>query len=309
MFKQLHINITLANALIIILKYQQMLKALLSNKKKLLEMANTPLNENCLTIILKKLPEKLGDPWKFLISCGFSELKCKALADLGRPFLQTARALIDVHREEIILCDGDERLTSNMRHDTSSYSNQPQKESNNMINIYNDSYEDYLEDLFATNHLSGNPTFSSQTDLTSPEVINPLSGGTTSSSPDHLLEEEIKYLLNHDPTKEIDSILEDSVDECNLADPNNNLVDTISEMFIDEHTLDYSSPRLYDDVDGDLVELESDNDDVYNDPFDSKEDKIKESKLLIYELDPPRLSAFLPSPEYDSFLFKDFFRG
>ncbi|GJY82351.1 reverse transcriptase domain-containing protein [Tanacetum coccineum] len=32
---------------------------------------------------LKKLLEKLGDPEKFLISYGFSELKCKALADLG----------------------------------------------------------------------------------------------------------------------------------------------------------------------------------------------------------------------------------
>ncbi|GJW40009.1 hypothetical protein Tco_0065854 [Tanacetum coccineum] len=94
---------------------------------------------------------------------------------------------------------------------------------------------------------------------------------------------EIEYLLNNDPTKEMDSILEDSVDEGNLAD---DLVDTIPEMFTDEHAFDYSSPPLYDDVDDDLVELESDNDDVYDDPFDSKEDKIKESKLLIDELDP-----------------------
>ncbi|GKD49910.1 hypothetical protein Tco_1278886 [Tanacetum coccineum] len=154
---------------------------------------------------------------------------------------------------------------------------------------------------------------------------NPLISITTSSSPDHLLEEfadelalitfplrnddlpfdiesdlrEIKYLLNHDPTKEMDSIIEDSVDEGNLADY---LVDTIPEMFTDEHTLDYSSPPLYDDVDDDFVELESDNDD----PFDSKEDKIKESKLLIDELDPPRSSNFLPSPEYDSVLYEDF---
>nr|GEX22786.1 hypothetical protein [Tanacetum cinerariifolium] len=374
MFKQLHINITLADALILIPKYQKMLKALLSNKEKLLELANTPFNENCSTVILKKLPEKLGDPGKFLIPCGFSELKCKALTDLGtsinlmplsvwkklglpelistrmtlelanraictpagiardvfvtvekftfpadfvivdyesdprvllilgRPFLQTARALIDV------------------------------QESINMINIYNDSYEDYLEDLFTTNHLSGNPTFSSHTDLTSLEVINPLSGNTTSSSPDHLLEEfadelaliafppgnndlpfdiefdlrEIKYLLNHDLTKEMDSILEDSIDEDNLPDPNNNLVDTILKMFTDEQTLDYSSPPLYDDVD-DLVELESGNDGVYDDPFDSKEDKIKESKLLFDELDPSRSSYFLPSPKYDSVLYEDFF--
>ncbi|GKF82588.1 hypothetical protein Tco_0244244, partial [Tanacetum coccineum] len=74
----------------------------------------------------------------------------------------------------------------------------------------------------------------------------------------------------------------------------------------DEHTLDYLSPPLYDDVDDDLVELESDNDDVYDDPFDSKEDKIKESKLLIDELDPPRSSDFLPSPECDSVFYEDF---
>nr|GEU36144.1 reverse transcriptase domain-containing protein [Tanacetum cinerariifolium] len=154
-----------------------MLKALLSNKEKLLELANTPLNEDCSAVILKKLPKKLGDHGKFLITCGFSEIKCKALADLGasinlmplsvwnklglpelistrmtlelanraictpagiardvfvpvgkftfpanfvivdyesdprvplilgRPFLRTARALIDVHREEMILHD------------------------------------------------------------------------------------------------------------------------------------------------------------------------------------------------------------
>nr|GEX11659.1 reverse transcriptase domain-containing protein [Tanacetum cinerariifolium] len=83
MFKQLHINITLADALILIPKYQKMLKALLSNKEKLLELANTPLNENCSTVILKKLPEKLREPGKFLIPYGFSELKCKALAYLA----------------------------------------------------------------------------------------------------------------------------------------------------------------------------------------------------------------------------------
>ncbi|GJU42863.1 hypothetical protein Tco_1195820 [Tanacetum coccineum] len=117
---------------------------------------------------------------------------------------------------------------------------------------------------------------------------------------------EIEYLLNHDPTKEMDSILEDSVYEGNLADPNNNLVDTIPEMFTDEHTLDYSFPPLYDDVNDDLVELESDNDDVYDDPFDFKKDKIKESKLLIDELDPPRSSNFLLSLECDSVFSEDF---
>nr|GEZ10522.1 hypothetical protein [Tanacetum cinerariifolium] len=77
-------------------------------------------------------------------------------------------------------------------------------------------------------------------------------------------------------------------------------------MFTDEHTLDYSSPPLYDEYDADLDKLESDNEYVYDDPFNSKEDKIKESKLLIDELDLPKSSDFLPSLEYDSFLFEDF---
>ncbi|GKB08499.1 reverse transcriptase domain-containing protein [Tanacetum coccineum] len=82
MFKQLHINISLADALILIPKYQKMLKSLLSNKEKLLELEILP-SMKCLRVILKKLPEKLGDLRKFLIPYGFSELKCKALADLG----------------------------------------------------------------------------------------------------------------------------------------------------------------------------------------------------------------------------------
>nr|GEW54488.1 reverse transcriptase domain-containing protein [Tanacetum cinerariifolium] len=52
--------------------------------KKLFDLATTPVNENFSAVILKKLPEKLGDPSKFLISCDFSELvECLALADLG----------------------------------------------------------------------------------------------------------------------------------------------------------------------------------------------------------------------------------
>nr|GFA89851.1 reverse transcriptase domain-containing protein [Tanacetum cinerariifolium] len=56
---------------------------------------------------------------------------------LGRPFLRTARALINVHGEEMILCNGDERLTLNMNHDTASYSNHPYRDSVNLINIFN----------------------------------------------------------------------------------------------------------------------------------------------------------------------------
>ncbi|GJV33402.1 reverse transcriptase domain-containing protein [Tanacetum coccineum] len=72
-----------AKALAQIPKYAKMLKYLLTNKEKLLELSNTPLNENCSAVLLKKLPEKLGDPGKFLIPCDFSDLEeCLALADL-----------------------------------------------------------------------------------------------------------------------------------------------------------------------------------------------------------------------------------
>ncbi|GJZ38200.1 reverse transcriptase domain-containing protein [Tanacetum coccineum] len=83
MFKQLHFNISLADALILMPKYTKMLKDLCANKEKLEELANTPLSENCSAVILKKLPEKLGDSCRFTIPCDFSKLKCQGLADLG----------------------------------------------------------------------------------------------------------------------------------------------------------------------------------------------------------------------------------
>nr|GFD40190.1 hypothetical protein [Tanacetum cinerariifolium] len=56
-------------------------------------------------------------------------------------------------------------------------------------------------------------------------------------------------------------------------------------MFIDEHALDYLPPSIFDEYDDDFLEVESDTKNVYDDPFDSKGEKIKESKLLIDELD------------------------
>nr|GEW91677.1 reverse transcriptase domain-containing protein [Tanacetum cinerariifolium] len=189
------------------------------------------------------LPEKHRDPGKFLIPCGFSELKCNALADLGasinlmplsvwkelglpkliptrmtlelanraistpdgiardvfvpvgkftfpadfvvvdyesdprvplilgKPFLRTACTLIDVHGEEMILRDGDKRLTLNMKHDTATYSNHPQRESVNLINIFNVSSKDFLE-VSVSNQPSGNPTFSIHQELTLPKVTH-----------------------------------------------------------------------------------------------------------------------------------------
>nr|GEZ19021.1 reverse transcriptase domain-containing protein [Tanacetum cinerariifolium] len=235
---------------------------------------------------------------------------------------------------------------------------------------------------FINSEPSGNPTFSSHPELTSPKVkndifdseggnvlpkklldldstkdlhppihVNPLSDSTThSSSPNQLLEEvdalpstnnedkvfnpciliqeypfeiiihvvQDKKLATSNASfviedfdlplyelsffKEIPS-LKDSIDQINLAD---NFVDSMPEMFIDEHAPDYSSPLIFDEYDDDLFKVESKTENVYDDPFESNGEKIKESKLLIDELDLSRSSDFLPSPEYDLFLYEDF---
>ncbi|GKF12396.1 reverse transcriptase domain-containing protein, partial [Tanacetum coccineum] len=83
-FKDLSFEISLTDALILMPKFALTLKALIGNKEKLSEMARTPLNEQCSTVLLKKLPKKLGDPGKFLIPCDFLRMdEFLALADLG----------------------------------------------------------------------------------------------------------------------------------------------------------------------------------------------------------------------------------
>nr|GEV95674.1 reverse transcriptase domain-containing protein [Tanacetum cinerariifolium] len=83
-FKDLNFNISFADALILMPKFDPSIKSLLTNKDKLCELARTLLNKHCSAVLLKKLPEKLGYPGKFLISCYFlRKAECLALADLG----------------------------------------------------------------------------------------------------------------------------------------------------------------------------------------------------------------------------------
>ncbi|GKC30496.1 reverse transcriptase domain-containing protein [Tanacetum coccineum] len=78
-FQRLHFDISFTDALLHMPKFASTFKSLLSNKEKLFELANTPLNENSSVVLLKKLPEKHRDPGKFLIPCD----ECLALVDLG----------------------------------------------------------------------------------------------------------------------------------------------------------------------------------------------------------------------------------
>ncbi|GJT73990.1 reverse transcriptase domain-containing protein [Tanacetum coccineum] len=84
LFKQLHLEIGLKDALIEMPKFNKWLSTLLRNKEKLEEIAITTVNAECFAIILNKVPEKLEDPGKFLIPCALQELdRTSALADSG----------------------------------------------------------------------------------------------------------------------------------------------------------------------------------------------------------------------------------
>ncbi|GKA40912.1 hypothetical protein Tco_0733505 [Tanacetum coccineum] len=72
-FKDLRFGHSFADALLLMPRFAPTIKSLLMNKETLLELAKIPLNENCSAMLLKKLPEKLGDPGKFLIPCNFPE--------------------------------------------------------------------------------------------------------------------------------------------------------------------------------------------------------------------------------------------
>nr|GEW83122.1 hypothetical protein [Tanacetum cinerariifolium] len=258
-----------SRALVLMPKYQKMLKALLSNKEKLQELANTPLNENCSAVILKKLPEKLEDPGK------------------------TARALIDVHGEEMILRDGDERFTLNMKHDTTSYSNHPYRDSVNLINIFNLSSEDCLEDL-VSNKQSGSPTFSLHKEIASPEVTHEIND----SKGCNFLSEELPDI---DSFNEIHSHFDDDPPSGSTTYSANSLLEEFTdELALITYPLDYDD-TLTCDIEDDVLPYPDNEDKVFNPGILSLEKSVKIitrvtqvkklavsfSSLLFEDFDPP----------------------
>ncbi|GKA98600.1 reverse transcriptase domain-containing protein [Tanacetum coccineum] len=170
-FQDLRFDISFADALLLMPRFAPTIKSLLMNKEKLLELAKIPLKENCSAMLLKKLPEKLGDPGKFLIPSTRMTLELadrsitrpKGLAEdifvkvrnfhfptdfvvvdfeadprvpliLGRSFLRTSRALIDVYEGELVLRDGNEQITFHV----DGTSKHPQKHVNESIKMVND---------------------------------------------------------------------------------------------------------------------------------------------------------------------------
>ncbi|GJX15277.1 reverse transcriptase domain-containing protein [Tanacetum coccineum] len=287
-FQDLRFDISSADALLLMLRFAPTIKSLLMNKEKLLELAKIPLNENCSAMLLKKFPENLGNPGKFLIPCDFLGMDvCYALADLGasinlmplsiwkkislpeltptrmtleladrsitrpkgvaedvffkvgsfhfptdfvvvdfeadprvplilgRSFLRTGRALIDVYEEELILRDGDERLIFHVDKHPQKHAN----ESIKMINFINISCEDSVGEVLRlkkSNHSSSGsttPLSDSSPSLTSFEtsdslleefadelaLLDPFPPGNEDVDVEADLK-EIELLINRDPS-------------------------------------------------------------------------------------------------------------
>ncbi|GKB11746.1 reverse transcriptase domain-containing protein [Tanacetum coccineum] len=280
-FKDLSFEISFTDALILMPKFASTLKALIGNKEKLSEMARTPLNEHCSAVILNKLPEKLGDPGKFLIPCDFPGMdECLALADLGasinlmplsvwkklslpeltptcmtleladrsisqpigiaedvyvkvgkfqfpadfvvvdfdadprvplilgRSFLKTGRALIDVYEGELTLRVGKEAVTFNLDQ-TLRYSSNYDDNSVNRIDVIDMACEEYSQEVLGFSDViaSGNPTpYYDPIVSTSSPTLTPFGDS------DFLLEEVDAFLaLEDDPTSpEVDHSYYDS---------------------------------------------------------------------------------------------------
>nr|GEX32318.1 reverse transcriptase domain-containing protein [Tanacetum cinerariifolium] len=271
-YPNLHFELSFADALLHMPKFALMFISILNNKEKFYDLATTPVNENCSVIILKKLPEKLGDPDKLLIPCYFPELdECLALADLGdrinlmplsiwrklslpeltstemileladrsmtrpagiaedvfvkvgkfhflidfivvdyvvdlrvplilgRPFLRTGRALIDVYGEELTLRVNDEAITFKVGQ-TSKYSYNDAK-SINQINVIDVACEEYVPEVLGFSEIpkSGSPTPTSD-----PKISSSSPSFTPFERSDFILEEIGTFLRTPDVLSNLD---------------------------------------------------------------------------------------------------------
>ncbi|GKC81983.1 reverse transcriptase domain-containing protein [Tanacetum coccineum] len=272
-FQDLRFDMSSEDALLLMPRFAPTIKNLLMNKEKLFELAKIPLNENCSAMLLKKLPEKLGDPGKFLIPCNFPRMDvCHALADLGasinlmplsiwkklslpeltptrmtleladrsitrpkglaedvfvkvgkfhfptdfvvvdfeadprvplilgRSFLRTGRALIDVYGEEITLRVNDEAVTFNLDQ-TTRYSSTYDDMSVNRIDVIDVACEEYSQEVlgFSNNSLGGNSTMTFE-----PIISDSFLSFTPFEESDFILEEIEAFLKDDSISPEID---------------------------------------------------------------------------------------------------------
>ncbi|XP_060200426.1 uncharacterized protein LOC132628679 [Lycium barbarum] len=136
LLKQVHVNVPLVDMLQGIPKYAKYIKDIVANKSHFAEYATVALTEECTSRIQNRLPTKLKDPGSFTIEISIGKkVVARALCDLGasinlmpssifrkldfvildfepdpevtfilgRPFLATGRALIDVAARQLTM--------------------------------------------------------------------------------------------------------------------------------------------------------------------------------------------------------------
>nr|GFB97486.1 reverse transcriptase domain-containing protein [Tanacetum cinerariifolium] len=119
---------------------------------------------------------------------------------LGRSFLRTGRALIDVYREEITLRVNDEAVTFNLNQ-TTRYSSTYDDLSVNRIDIIDVAREEYAQEIlgFSKNYSGDNPTSTSE-----PVIFYSSHSLTPFEGSDFILEEIEAYLKDESMSPEID---------------------------------------------------------------------------------------------------------
>nr|GEY91838.1 reverse transcriptase domain-containing protein [Tanacetum cinerariifolium] len=235
--------------------------------------------------------------------CGFSELRCKALADLGAsinlmplsvwiklglPDLIPTQMTLKLANHAICTPDG---IARDVFVPVASYSNHPYKESVNLINIFNLSSEDCLKDL-VSNKQSGNPTFSLHKEIASPEVIPEIHDSKGCS----FLSEELPDI---DSFNDIHPYFDDDPLSGSTTYSANSLLEEFAdELALISYPLDYDDYRAC-DIESDIREIEFFL--FQSEDFDFK-DSIDQSVLTHFDdlfVDPtPEMFAEEQPPDY-----------
>ncbi|GJT92776.1 reverse transcriptase domain-containing protein [Tanacetum coccineum] len=190
-FQRLHFDISFADALLHMPKFASTFKSLLK-LDECLALADLGASINLMPISVWKqisLPELTS-------TCMTLELLIIMLI-LGRPFLRTERALIDVYGEELTFCVDDEDITFKVGQ-TSRYSRS--YETVNQVNVIDVACEEYAQEVlgFSDSSTSGNPTPSDPIIASSSPSFTPFEGG------DFILEEIETFLRTPEELSNLD---------------------------------------------------------------------------------------------------------
>ncbi|XP_070039660.1 uncharacterized protein [Nicotiana tomentosiformis] len=141
MLKIVNVNLPFTKVLSQMPAYAKFLKEIVTKKRKIEEISVVKLTEHCSTILQNKLPQKCGDPGnqttitpkgivedvlvkldKFVFLVDFIVVKMEENKliplILGRPFLATGRAILDIHDRKLMLRVGEENVTFEMNVET-----------------------------------------------------------------------------------------------------------------------------------------------------------------------------------------------